>query len=378
MRRTSDHNQITHATLPAVRRFCPTPRQPDPTPALSTIPAISVLMHCPAAAPLPDTEQPRIEQPPSEQPPSGAGSSCRWGLAGAVASLLRAGEGIAWELVAVIEEREPLLETLADQLPKGQVQVLTADRDESGKVTPAMARNQAMAHCRAPVLAVLDAGQRCRPKRLTLPLQLLDQHADLDLAWGGWSVGSVSHQPWLDLAGFEAAYLLRAPQLLAGGLTVRRSCAEHYGGFCSKLPAWSGVDLALRLVDGGGVAAWIGQPLLQCRPAPHQQPWPVNAMADGLLELLRIHSEGIRPEQLVELRFAAMAWCAALAWLQRQPDEAHRCWQRATLGAPLPAPRAAMQSLQQFNRSMHWCGHDQEPTELLNSQSWQTFQTLGR
>lgn len=378
MRRTSDHNQITHATLPAVRQFCPTPRDPDPTPALSTIPAISVLMHCAAAAPVPDTEQPSTKRPSTEQPSSVAGSTRRWGLAGAVASLLRAGEGIDWELVAVVEEREPLLEILADQLPKGQVQLLTATRDQSGERTPAMARNLAMAHCRAPVLAILDADQRCRPKRLSLPLRLLEQHADLDLAWGGWDVGSVSHQPWHELAGFEAAHLLRSPQLLAGGLTVRRSCVEHHGGFCSKLPAWSGVDLALRLVAGGGVAAWIGQPLLQCRAAPHQPPWPVNAMADGLLELLRIHSEGIRPEQLVELRFAAMAWCAALAWHQHQPDEAHRCWQRATLGAPLPAPRAAVQWLQQFNRSMHWCGHHQETTELLSSQSWQTFQSLGR
>lgn len=325
-----------------------------------------------------DTEQERNQQDRSKQPPAVADAIRRWGLAGAVASLLRAGEGIAWELVAVVQEREPLLETLADQLPKGQVQLLTADRDENGESTPAMARNLAMAHCRASVLAILDADQRCRPNRLSLPLQLLEQHADLDLAWGGWNVGSISHQPWLQLEGFEAAHLLRAPQLLAGGLTVRRSCAEDQEGFCSKLPAWSGVDLALRLVADGGVAAWIGQSLLQCRAAPRQQPWPVNAMADGFLELLRIHSEGIRPEQLVELRFGAMAWCAALAWHQRQQDDAHRCWGQAALGAALPAPRAAVQWLEQYSRSLHWCGLHQEANEIVTSDSWQQFKRIGR
>lgn len=310
-----------------------------PPPALASPAAIGVLLHCPPASP---------------------------GLAATLASLLGAAAGLDWQLVAVQHRPEPLLDAFAARQPPGRVQLLVAAPD----ATPAHCRNQALAHCQAELVACLEAGQRCLPGRLAGPLQLLQEHQEIDLVWGGWRVGAQQHEPWQRQPGFSAAARLQDPCLAAGALTVRRPVLEELQGFAADLPAWSGVDLALRLEQAGGGSAWLAAPLLQWRPAATAQPWPVAALQAGWERLLQRHGEGLRPEQLVELRCAALAWCAGLAWHQQQPQQCRSLLLEAALSAPLPLPRALALLLEQFSRSQRWCGGDGDAAALLASPLW--------
>ncbi|MFU8884505.1 MAG: glycosyltransferase [Cyanobacteriota bacterium] len=290
-------------------------------------------------------------------------------LAVLLASLLRAGDGLHWELLAVVEssgnsEAEALLQAFATQLPPGRLQLLQADG--GGR---AAARNLALAHCRADLITFLTGEQRCSPQRLALPQQLLNLHPDLDLLCCGWRVGERVQQPWLEGSGFDAATLLRHRGLRTGCLTVRRAVLERLGGFNAGLPAWSGIDLVLRLAADGGQAAWIDQALMRYRPQ-HQRNRDITGLQQGLDQLIEIHGEGIPPAELVELRFAALAWCAGLAWQQQQPQLASQLLRQAALSAPLPVPRARVQLLEQLSRSQRWCGQCGEAAELLQSDPW--------
>lgn len=299
------------------------------------------------------------------------------GLAATLASLLRAGSHLTWELVAISEQHEPLLEAFAAQRPDGQVQLISAPpatsrSGDQGRraATIAACRNQGLALARAPLVACLQTDQRCHEGRLSLPAKVLQQHPELDLVWGGWQVGPEQHQPWLRPLTFSAAERLSDPCLSAGALTVRREALEHLQGFDGSLPAWSGVDLALRVVAAGGQAAWLAEPLVQSRPAVQASPWSVAMLQQGLKQLQRLHSEGLRPELLVELRFAALAWCAGLAWEQGQPELTRELLLQAALSAALPAPRARVQLLEQFCRSQRWCGGSGNPQGMLHSSLW--------
>ena len=292
------------------------------------------------------------------------------GLPAALASLLRAGSDLDWELVAVAERPEPLLEAFAAQQPEGQVQWIQADQQDGSPATIAGCRNQALALARAPLVACLQADQRCHAGRLHLPAQVLQQHEEIDLVWGGWQVGAELHQPWQRPLTFDAAERLRDPCLSAGALTVRRAMLEELRGFEGSLPAWSGVDLALRLVAAGGGAAWLAEPLVQWRPAPQASAWNVAQLLQGLQQLQRLHSDGIRPEQMLELRFAALAWCAGLAWQQGQTQLTRELLLEAALSTPLPPPRARVQLLEQFCRSQRWCGGNGDPQAVLNGLLW--------
>lgn len=322
------------------------------SPLTTSPPVISVLLHCP-----PDSQ----------------------GLAGTLASLLQAGAELPWQLVAVSDQSEPLLEAFADQRPAGQVQMIpsaASSAEVSEVITAAAARNRGLAHCRAPLVACLNPGQRCHPQRFHLPLQLLNDHSALQLVWGGWQVGGVQHQPWLRPLGFSAAERLGDPCLPAAALTVRRAVLEELGGFHEGLQAWSGVELALRLAAAGGRMAWLAEPLLRWRFAPLTSPWPVQQLQQGLAQLIQLHSEGLRPELVVELRFAALAWCAGLAWQQQQPDLSQTLLLQAALSAPLSPPRALVQLLEQFCRAERWCGGNGDPSALQRSALWSQVRTL--
>lgn len=295
-----------------------------------------------------------------------------------LASLLQAGQHVDWELVAVSEHPEPLLEAFADQQPAGRVQLLV-DPPESGcgpGRPAAQARNRAIPCCRAPLLAFLQADQRCLPTRLNRPLTFFARHPELSLIWGGWQVGVQQHQPWRRPHGFSPHSRLQDPCLAAGALSVRREALEAMGGFCEQLPAWSGVDLALQIQASGGLIGWLPEPLVRWRAGPLACPWPVPALLSGLEQLIERHSEGLRPALVLELRFAAQAWCAALAWQQKQHQLAETLLQQAALNAPLPLPRARVQLLEQACRSERWCGKPGDPQMLLRSHFWQHCQEL--
>lgn len=296
------------------------------------------------------------------------GAESPW-LALSLASLLRAGAGLDWELVAVLDAPaagviRPMLEAFASHLPPERLTVL-----EGPVAGAAVGRNRGWAACRAPVVAFLSAGERCRPRRLGLPLQAFAQHDAVALLASGWEVGGITHEPWRGSGDLSPHALLRQRGLLAGCLSVRRSWLERIGGFSEDLPACSALDLLLRLQEAGGPVAWLAEPLLRCRRAD-QLSSSALAMAQAWGVLHRRHGEGIRPPQLLESRFAALAWCAGLAWQQGDGEGAAALLTQAAALAPLPVPRARMQALEAFCASARWCGAAGEPQELLQSALW--------
>lgn len=292
-------------------------------------------------------------------------------VAASLASLLRAADGLAWQLVAVSDQPEPLLEAFAALQPSGRVQLLLHPTEPM-----AQARNAALPHCRAPLLAFLQADQRCLPGRLQRPLHFFAQYPDLALIWGGWQVGSQCHQPWQRPLSFAAHSRLQDPCLAAGALTVRREALEAVGGWDAALPAWSGVDLALRLHAGGAVIGWLPETLVRWRPLQLASPWPVRQLQRGLELLIANHSEGLRPALLQELRFAALAWCAALAWQQQELPLAEDLLRLAHNSAPLPQPRALLQLLEQACRCQRWCGGSGDARQLRQQGFWQQCEAI--
>lgn len=285
-------------------------------------------------------------------------------LAVLLASLLRAGHGLDWELVAALAEGQDLLEAFAGHLPRGRLQQLTGSHRN-----PAKARNRALHHCRGELVIFLSSEQRCCPQRLALPHQLLNQHPDIDLLASGWLVGEINHQPWQEGSDFDAATLLRHRALRLGCITVRRSALERLGGVRDQVEAWSGIDLALSLQGQGSQAAWVNQPLMRYRPR-HQLACDAARLQRGMEQLMELHGQGIRPEHLLELRFAVLAWSAGLAWQQQRPEQALQLLQQAALSAPLPVPRARVQLLEQWGRSQRWCGSAVQAEALLHSEYW--------
>ncbi|MCH9714705.1 MAG: hypothetical protein K0U63_09195 [Cyanobacteria bacterium] len=285
-------------------------------------------------------------------------------LAVLLASLLRAGDGLHWELVAALAEGQELLGAFAEHLPAGRLQLLPGSHRNLAK-----ARNRALQHCRGDLVAFVSSEQRCCPQRLALPHQLLQQHPTIDLLAGGWLVGEINHQPWREGSGFDAATLLRHRALRLGCITVRRSALERLGGVPNQSEAWSGIDLALGLQSQGSQAAWMNQPLMRYRPR-HQLACDGARLQRGMEQLMEHHGQGIQPEQLLELRFAALGWSAGLAWQQQLPEQALQLLQQAALSAPLPVPRARVQLLEQFGRSQRWCGGAVQAEALLHSETW--------
>lgn len=296
-------------------------------------------------------------------------------LAVQLASLLRAGSRLDWELVAVVEgtdthESRALLETFSQHRPPGRVRLL-----EGAGRGLAAARNLGLAHCQADLVVVLAAEERCLPSRLELPLQRLERQPELQVICGGWLVADQLHQPWQENTSFTALGLLRLRGLRTGCLTLRRGAIEELGGFDTALIAAGGLDLVLRLLARGGEAAWLGEALMRYRPR-HQWQGDPQALRQGLEQVLLQHGEGIRPDSLVELRFGLLTRCAFLAAHQQQPEQCRQGLLEAALSAPLPVPRARVQLLEQLGCSLRWCGLPAEPFKLLQSELWRASVAL--
>lgn len=297
-----------------------------------------------------------------------AGQGGPW-LAVTLASVLRAGEGLAWELVVVLDASAPpaaraMLQAFARQLPPQRLTLLEIPAGPA-----ALARNQGWQACQAPIVVFLASGQRLDPRRLRLPLEAFGQHDSLALLACGWEVEGIVHQPWLGSGDVSPQALLGQRDLLASCLSVRRRWLERLGGFPEDLPACSALDLVIRLTAGGGQLAWLAETLLRCR-RNDQLGSPVLAMERAWSGLHRTYGEGIRPGQLVQSRFAAMAWCGGLAWQQQQTEVATGLLTKAATLAPLPVPRARMQVLEALSRSARWCGVQAEPPALMTSPLW--------
>lgn len=288
--------------------------------------------------------------------------------------MLRATAGLSWELVAVVSQPELLLDSFAALHSHDQVQLLQAPAGGSA----ASSRNLALRHSRAATIACLRAGERCSADRFSLPLQLLDRHPEVQVVCSGWQVGSQPHTPWQRPLGWGASERLQDPCLPASALTIRRSALDQLGGFHGSMPAWSGTDLVLRMTAAGGLSAWLAELLVSWRPLEQAQPWSVAALHQGLEQLLQRHGEGLRPEQLLERRFAVLTWCAGLAWQQQQPQQARDLLIQAALSAPLPTPRAVAQLLEQFSRSERWIGQPGDPRALMASELWTLSQRIWR
>lgn len=297
-----------------------------------------------------------------------AGQGGPW-LALSLASLLRAADGLAWELVAVLDAGAPaaareMLTAFGRQLAPERFTLLEIPAGPA-----AVARNRGWQACRAPLVAFLAAGQRTEPLRLSLPVQAFSQQESLALLACGWQVEGIVHQPWAGSGDGSPQALLGQRDLLASCLSVRRGWLEQLGGFREDLPACSALDLVIRLTAAGGQLAWLAESLLRCRRVD-QLGSPVLAMERAWSHLHCCHGEGIRPVQLVQSRFAAMAWCAGLAWQQGEAEVAADVLSRAAILAPLPVPRARMQVLEALSRSARWCGVAAEPQALMAGPLW--------
>jgi glycosyltransferase involved in cell wall biosynthesis len=134
------------------------------------------------------------------------------------------------------------------------------------------ALNEAVAHSTAPLVAVVDADDRCLPDRLTATVDFLSEHPDVDL------VGSAT---WLyiDEAGNE---LGRRPAPITTDLQIRRVLRRHFapfphssvtmrrsafdavGGYDEDLLLDVDLDFYVRLAGHGRLAA-VTAPLVASR-----------------------------------------------------------------------------------------------------------------
>jgi glycosyltransferase involved in cell wall biosynthesis len=174
---------------------------------------------------------------------------------------------IAESIDSVLAQEDVDLELVVvdDGSTDGTLRVLEAVDDPRVRVLSrprqgrARALNEAVAHSRAPILAVHDADDLCLPGRFSHPLAHLAENPGVDL------VGSASwvfidangrelgRRPSAATGDAEIRRLLRAhaAPFAHSSVTMRRQALERVGGYDEALLVDLDLDLYIRLADRG-------------------------------------------------------------------------------------------------------------------------------
>ena len=216
----------------------------------------------------------------------------------------------AWEAV-VIDDGSPdaVAEVVHPYLADSRIKFLaTENRGVSA------ARNRAIAHSRAPLIALLDGDDRLRPNYLSEMTAALERDPEAVFATcnarffgSGARVGShVADTRSMAPIGTLASVLDRSFNVYCG-TTFRRSAFARVGGFDEEMRGSEDLDFWVRLLIDGGHALYIDQVLGEYRVRPS------SASMDRLMILEGAHrvyakaqaSLAGRPEAALAAKLAA-------------------------------------------------------------------------
>jgi glycosyltransferase involved in cell wall biosynthesis len=215
-----------------------------------------------------------------------------------------------WEAV-VIDDGSPdeVAVVVEPYLRDSRIRFLaTANRGVSA------ARNHAIAHSRAPLVALLDGDDRMRPRYLSCMAEALEGDPDAMFATcdacffgAGARAGQRVNAGRVNPRVGTLAGVLDRSFNVYGGATFRRSGFERIGGFDPDLRGAEDWDFFLRLLIGGGHGLYVDEVLADYRVRPG------SASADMLLMLegeRRLYAKAIatlagRPEAALAKRLAA-------------------------------------------------------------------------
>lgn len=160
------------------------------------------------------------------------------------------------------------------------------------------ALNLGLAHCRAPLVARMDADDRAHPDRLRLQSELLALEPKLGAVGslvrsfpGPLAPGLARLEAWLDSVvtaeECRRARFIESP-LVHPSIVFRRSALEQVGGFQDQ--GWAeDWDLLLRLCEAGWELAKVPQVLLWWRDGPSRLTRTGPAYRSEEMQRLRAH-----------------------------------------------------------------------------------------
>jgi len=309
-------------------------------------------------------------------------NAARW-LPALLAALVREWH-TGFELIAVDDASTDgsgaLLQRLCAHWPRERWQVLNG----VGQGVSA-ARNVAVRHSSAPLIAFLDADDRPMPGRLTLPMDVLRQHPELSHVHGGWwrcdAVGRLQHlvSPWVEGAGFRWQQFMEHKAVLPSAWTVRRDAFLAVGGFDERLRHSEDVDLLLRLAAAGHQGAWIERPLVRYRLHGGNASSKLQPQLQGLLQVLERHLSTLPPSSAAwarEQRYGTTTWAVWQAWHAGDNTLALRFLRQALIDCPYPLVRRPVHMIEVFQRSADRIGACFERDRLLASRFWRDVEPL--
>ena len=299
-------------------------------------------------------------------------------LAEAIASLVVAAEGLAWQLIAVNDgsrDNGPaLLQRLTAHWPPQHLQLL-----QGGGQGVSAARNRGIAASQAPVIAFLDADDRALPQRLQAPLAALAADPELSHVHGGWwrvdaaAAPIACVEPWREGAGFDRVAALTHKAVLPSAWTIRRSALEAVGGFDPSLSHAEDVDLLLRLAAAGHRGAWIRQPLVRYRVHAGGASRNLRAQVHGLANVVDRHLQQLEPQQqawATAVRYVTLSWGAWKAWSEGDEPLALEVLERALTACPFALPMRPVHFLEHVAHSCEREGLPFDQTAFLASAFW--------
>ena len=184
------------------------------------------------------------------------------------------------------------------------------------------ARNTAIRDARGKYLALLDADDIWRERRLELTVAALDANPEVGIAHGrvvridanGRPAGNAPTSPPDCLAGRIATQIYtRRSHILCPSVAFRRECVDKVGFFDESLRATEDRDMWFRIAEHYSVA-WIPEVIAEYRSSPSSMSRDLNRMVTAQLQFCRKH-RGRRavPE---------WAWREALASIYREQGDA--------------------------------------------------------
>jgi hypothetical protein len=300
-------------------------------------------------------------------------------LAEAVASLVTAAEGLAWQLIAVddgsTDAGPALLQRLTAHWPSPQLQLLQA-----GGHGVSAARNLGIQATSAPLIAFLDADDRALPSRLRAPLAALAADPQLSHAHGGWlrvradGTPITAVEPWREGAGFDRQAALTHKAVLPSAWTLRRESLLAVGGFDTSLSHAEDVDLLLRLAAAGHRGTWIEEPLVRYRVHAAGASRNLRAQVEGLANVIDRHLQDAPPHEqawAAALRYVTRSWGAWKAWSEGDPELALEVLEQALPTCPLPLPQRPVHFLEHLAHSSQREGLPFALEPFLASPFWQ-------
>lgn len=286
-----------------------------------------------------------------------------------------------FELIAIddgsSDDSAGSLERLCRHWPRDRWRLL-----DGGSRGVSNARNLGVAASRSQLIAFLDADDRPLPGRLGLPLQAMQERAELSHIHGAWwrcdARGRQQHlvQPWLEGASFDWRGFMEHKAVLPSAWTVRRSAFEAVGGFNPDLSHSEDVDLLLRLAASGHEGAWLNAPLVRYRVHEQSASSQVDKQIKGLLRVVDAHlNQASEPDSwLAKQRYDTTTWASWHAWHGGNEELALSLLSQALPSCTYPLARRAVHYLEVFQRSCDRIGVPFNRGNLLESHFWKQAQ----